>query len=257
MAIQLDLAKSKERLKLDLTKAGIAPDLQVEICFDLDVSGSYEDLHNDGTTERLVARLAPWGLVLDPDKKLDVFTFSDGDTHVHHVGFVDETNYNGFVRERIIDRVPGWRGGTDYAPVLKRNLEHFGWVQTHVSSVHPKQGFLSGLFGRRSRTVAQSPVEAVRRKSLVLFNTDGDNSDEHETIRLFRRMQDERLGVYVVFIAVRQSKRDNFSFIRRLADEYSNCGLLVIENISEWVHLPDSDINQQILTDELVQWLKN
>ena len=43
MALQMNLDKSATSLKLALSKAGVAPDIQAEISMDIDVSGSYYD----------------------------------------------------------------------------------------------------------------------------------------------------------------------------------------------------------------------
>ena len=84
MALQLDLKKAAKSLRLSLDKAGIAQDVTAEVIIDIDVSGSFEDEHEDGTTELLLTRLVPWGLTFDPDRKLDVFTFSNGAGSVHN-----------------------------------------------------------------------------------------------------------------------------------------------------------------------------
>ena len=255
MAIQLDLTKSAQKFRLDLTKQGVGADLTAELCFDLDVPGSYTQFHLNGTTNLLVARLTPWGMALDPDRKLDVFAFSNDDK-VTHVGFVNADNYANFVQRRVINKLPGWRGGTDYAPVLVRNLQTFGWIPEEETA--PAGGGLIGrLFGHQSVVKPQPIVSAPQRKSLVLFNTDGENSDRVNTNALFARMQAERMGVYVMFIAVKQSKDDDFSFIQRMADKYDNCGLVIIENPTQWVQLSDDAINAQLLTPELVGWLKS
>ena len=76
MALQLDLNKSAETLRLSLDKAGIAAGIKAELIFDMDVSGSFEHEHEEGTTGKLIARLVPYGMVLDPDGRMDVSTMS-------------------------------------------------------------------------------------------------------------------------------------------------------------------------------------
>ena len=113
MALQLNLEKSKAALQLCLHKAGVTQPPVMDMGVLLDVSGSFEDEHQDGTTNRLLTRLIPWGLTFDPDGKLDVTTFSHGERHVHRVGSVTAANYADFVQRQVIGRVPGWNGGIE------------------------------------------------------------------------------------------------------------------------------------------------
>src|SRR4051812_26480201 len=121
MPLQLNLQKSAQALRLNLAKRGIVAPPQADLAFNMDVSGSFEDEHRDGLTQTLLTRLVPWGMVFDPDKKLDVFTFSDGPDHVHHVGDITEATVDSYIENRIIGRVPGWCRGTDYSYVLEAN----------------------------------------------------------------------------------------------------------------------------------------
>ena len=86
MALTLNLQKSSSTLKLSLQKSGIHSMPVLDMAMVLDVSGSFEDEHLDGTTTDLLTRLAPWGLTFDPDKKIDILTFSNGAASAHLVG---------------------------------------------------------------------------------------------------------------------------------------------------------------------------
>ncbi len=252
MGLQLDLQKSATSLRLSLEKAGLATLPDMEVCFDLDVSGSYEDEHKDGITNDIMTRLVPWGLVFDPDKKLDVFTFSNGRAHAHYVGEVTGENYDGYVRRYIIGKVPGWNGGTTYADVLRKNLQHFGWIAESAEAPQKR-----GMFGKWSGSSAPAPVaESLKpRKAIVLFNTDGDNSDQRETDALFAEMEAEGYGIYVNFIAV-SNQGGRFPFINRMADKYNNVGITVIRDVRRWVQKSDDEINAELIGPELVEWLK-
>lgn len=246
MALQLDLTKSAEKLRLDLTKATGREPPEAEVCFDLDVSGSYIDMHMSGVTTKLMSRLIPWGMVFDPDQKLDVYTFSGGPAH--YVGEITAANREDYVQRNIVRKVPNWDGGTIYVPVIRSNLERFGWIAQQGGVA--KSGLFGRIFGR-----AGNVVEPVKRRSLVLFNTDGENRDKGATERLLQEMQDNEYRVYIQFIAVCQSGSD-FSFLERMADKFRNCGLVIIEDIYTWVDLSDDAINQQFITDELVEWMR-
>lgn len=133
MTLQLDLQKSARTLRVSLEKAGVAADVKAELIFDMDVSGSFEHEH-EGTTSRLIERLVPYGMELDPDGRMDVFTFSDGKRSVHHVGTVAPDDCRGYIVRNVVKRVPGWNGGTTYSYVLERNLQHFGWLPAEAGA---------------------------------------------------------------------------------------------------------------------------
>ncbi|MGT2467576.1 hypothetical protein ACVOMV_25960 (plasmid) [Mesorhizobium atlanticum] len=59
MPIQLDLHKSARNLRLSLDKAGVAAGIRAELVFIIDVSGSFEHEHEEGTTSLLLQRLVP------------------------------------------------------------------------------------------------------------------------------------------------------------------------------------------------------
>lgn len=252
MAITLDLNKAEEKLRLSLGKAGIITPPQVDLAFNLDVSGSFDDEHRGGQTNDLLVRLVPWGMVFDPDKKMEVFTFSDGPSHVHHVGDVTSDTCDDYVRLKIIERVPGYNGGTDYSYVIERNLEHFGWKPT-TSAVQPKRRIFGGLFGGGKSAPDQS---AAKKRSIVIHVTDGDNSDKERTIQVLAKSEERGDAVYFLFLGV-SNQNARFPFIDRLGERFGNVGFVPISHVGKWVKQSDDDINQALLGDELLAWLKS
>ncbi|MBF6599100.1 MAG: VWA domain-containing protein [Dehalococcoidia bacterium] len=247
--LSLDLNKSAQAIRLNLDKAGVRPDVKAELIFDIDVSGSFEHEHEEGTTSRLVERLVPYGMVLDPDGKMDVFTFSDGEHHVHYVGVVTPDDAEGYLRRRVVDRVPGWGGGTTYSYVLERNLEHFGWLPQRQRD----QGILSRFFGRPAREQA-SPEQ---KRSLVLFVTDGENheSDEARTVQVLEESQRRGDRVYFLFLGFCDTNPD-FRFIREAAQRFDNTGALIIQDLRGFIALSDDELSARLLAPELIAWLK-
>lgn len=257
MALVLDLNKAKQTLVLDLQKAGITNIPSVDVAFDLDVSGSFDDEHKDGSTNAIVARLIPWGLLLDPDKKIDMFTFSNGERNAFYVGEVNDRNYHNYVQENIINKVPGYNGGTDYHYVLRKNLEHFGWLAPEITAAQPRSGGLFGrMFGGGHAQPAAAPVSAAaKRKSLVLFGTDGENTDKVETRELLREMERRGDQMYVQFFAF-SNQGGQFRFLQDIADEFSNTGLHICRDIPAFLRMSDEEINQILIQQELIDWLK-
>lgn len=247
MALQLNLKKSAETLRLSLDKAGVAPGLKAELIFDMDVSGSFEHEHEEGTTSKLIERLVPYGMVLDPDGQMDVFSFSHGKENVHHVGTVTPNNCENYIIRNVIDKVPGWKGGTTYSYVLERNLQHFGWLPREQSG-----GFLSRFFG-----VSRDEPAAVKKRSVVVFVTDGENdaSDLDRTIQVLEASERRGDQVYFLFMGACEHAVD-FGFLRTIAQRFKNTGVVIVRDLDGFVELSDEELNAQLLGPELLQWLR-
>lgn len=248
MALQLNLKKSAETLRLSLDKAGVAPGLKAELIFDMDVSGSFEHEHEEGTTSKLIERLVPYGMVLDPDGQMDVFSFSHGKENVHHVGTVTPNNCENYIIRNVIDKVPGWKGGTTYSYVLERNLQHFGWLPREQSG-----GFLSRFFG-----ASRDEPAAVKKRSVVVFVTDGENdaSDLDRTIQVLEASERRGDQVYFLFMGACEHAVD-FGFLRTIAARFKNTGVVIVRDLDGFVELSDEELNAQLLGPELLQWLRN
>lgn len=245
MALALNLEKSAKALVLSLEKAGIkVPEL--ELGFGMDVSGSFDDEHQDGTTDALLTRLVPWGLTFDPDRKLDVFTFSDGAHSVQDVGAVDGNNYSGFVQREIIG-VKGYNGGTAYSHVIERFLTHFGWIDTVK-----KAGLFGKLMGKKDEVIT-----GARKRSLLIIATDGDNNehgDKDRTRRVLRESEERGDQVYILFLGI-SNQGSTFPFLEDLGDEFSNTGFVAIQDLRKFIALSDEAINEHLISDELLKWL--
>lgn len=250
MAIVLNLQKSQTALKLCLQKSGIVKPPVVDVAVVLDVSGSFKDEHEDGTTNDLLTRLVPWGATFDRDHKLDLITFSDGARSAHLVGEVTPDNYQGYIAREVIGRVPGWGGATDYSYPIERALQQFGWLAA------PDESAAGGLFGRlfgRGRSNAATP-QTARRSSLVIFITDGDNHDKPRTRQVLRESQARGDGVYFLFLGV-SNQGSRFPFLEAIGDEFDNTGFVAIRNLRAFVQQTDDDLNGQLLGPELLRWL--
>lgn len=245
MALKLNLEKSKSTLKLSLEKSGILTMPRLDMALFMDVSGSFEDEHLEGVTTDLMTRLAPYGLSFDPDKKLDIFTFSNGAASAHQVGELTESNYEDYVRRHIIGRVPGWNGGTDYSHVLELGLKAFGWIPTETR----KAGFFGRMLGQKDE------APKARKRSLFFFVTDGDNQDKERTARILRESEARQDEVYVLFLGV-SNGGGHFEFLERIGDMFGNTGFREIADVRAFVRKTDEDINAFLLDDELVGWLK-
>lgn len=244
MALTLDLNKSQQALVLNLAKVGVTETPQVNVAFVMDVSGSFDDEHREGVTNDLLTRLIPWAALFDPDQKMEVYTFSNGARNVHHAADVSAKNYEGYVKREIIG-CPGYMGATDYSYVLERVLSDFGW-----GPEKPK-GLLSRLFGGGA-----APAPAAKpRQTLIFFVTDGESADEARTTELLTASQTRGDGVYFHFLGV-SNQSAKFPYIQRLGKQFDNVGFTAVNRVRQWVQQPDDAINQSLISDELVAWLK-
>ena len=245
MPITLNLQKSQSSLKLSLEKKGILTLPVLDMAVVMDVSGSFADEHQDGVTTDLMTRLAPWGLTFDPDKKLDVLTFSSSPASAHKVGELTEHNYEGYVRNNIISKVPGWCGATDYSYVLELALKEFGWIPTEAK----KAGFFGKMMGKKDQE------SKTKKRSLVLFVTDGDNNDKARTMQVLRESEARKDEIYFMFLGIANGG-GRFEFLEKIGDAFGNTGFREIKNIRQFVQMSDEEINSFLLDDELVNWLK-
>ena len=100
-------------------------------------------------------------------------------------------------------------------------------------------------------------VPVARRRSLVLFNTDGGNSDRDRTMRILEESEKRKDEIYFLFIAYADPRRrPDFSFLNEIGDRFGNTGTVVITDLEKFTNLPDEQLNEQLLGDELVGWLK-
>jgi hypothetical protein len=244
--VAIDLKKSADVLRVSLTKRGLTKAPSAKLAFILDVSWSFEIVHRDGKTQALLKRLVPWGIVFDPDQQLDMFSFSSSADNAHHVGVITPDTCDGYIQKDIINRVPGWKCGTDYSYVLELALRHFGWIP---NAPKPSGG---GIFGGARKPSAQTIVE--RKKSIVLFVTDGDNNDHDRCRKVLKESETRRDDVYFIFICI-SNGGSRFAFLQKIADEFSNTGFTYIPNIDDFLKLTDDQVNDLLIGDELIAWL--
>ncbi|MBN9529852.1 MAG: VWA domain-containing protein [Alphaproteobacteria bacterium] len=246
--LSLDLNKAAQRLRLSLDKAGVAADIKADLIFDIDVSGSFEHEHEEGTTSQLIERLVPYGMVLDPDGAMDVFTFSRGAGTAHRVGTVTPADSEGYILRNVVERVPGWKGGTTYSYVLEENLRYFGWLPQEPGLLD----IVSRFFGGDDR-----PRYREKKKSIVIFVTDGENEtdDEARTMKVLADSQARGDNVYFLFIGACEHNVD-FRFIRSVAARFKNTGVVIIRDLEAFVEQSDDEISAALLGSELINWLK-
>jgi len=259
--LSLDLNKSTAAFRLSLEKAGVAPGIKAELIVIMDVSGSFEHEHEEGTTSILLERFVPLAKVLDPDGKFDLITFSDGGGSVHHLGTIDESNARNYIVDYVVDRVGGWKGGTTYSFPLEEALRVLGWMPYPAGrDPQRKPRFWESLFGMSPERKAEVEKPRPKKRSIVLFVTDGENDpgdgygDKRRTKQILRASQERGDQVYFLFIGA--CEHEEFDFVEELADEFKNTGIVMATDPEEFANLPDEQLIDKLLDPELVAWLK-
>lgn len=209
------------------------PSVRAQVMMDLDVSGSAQHLFESGQMQDAFQRVLPIGIIFDDNKEIDVFTFQSGNA-IHHVEEnATQLNFEKYVDKQILRNpdVPLW-GGTDYAPVLKANLEAAGFY---------KGGFFSG---KKLQRYSKSGMPAI-----IYFFTDGENYDQRATTQLLQDCQDAETQAYFMFVGIGNA---NFSYIEALGDKFDNTGFVNIRDLSK---IKDDTIYDLLLPEELCTWL--
>jgi hypothetical protein len=235
MALQLNTQKSTSALKLSMAKKNIAiPAMDVK--FVLDVSGSFHDEHEEGLTNDFLTRVIPWALVFDPDKQMEVYTFSDGASSANLVGSVNESNYPNYVQREIIRNVPGYGHGTDYSFVLQVIAE--------------KKQASSSLIGKVSSWFGKKAEPVIQKRSIVFFVTDGENSDHQATRSILSQMNDQ----FIIFVGMNNDRNASFPHLEQYAGK-ENVSYVRVTDINSFNNLSDEDLYDKFLSDKLLNWI--
>lgn len=242
--MKFDLEKEVKNARFVLDKKGI-PDVKAQVACALDVSGSAQGLFTSGKMQEAFQRILPIGLLFDDNKEVDVFTFCDGRNVAHISSPATEKNYSGYIKSEILNgrNIPLW-GGTDYAPVIKKTLEDFGFYQKTVE----KGGWLSAkkeVITLSSKSLSGFPV-------VLYFFTDGQSYDEAASTALLKECQDKGVQLYVHFIGI--GNASYFRFIEKLGDKFDNVGFLNVSDINKLAD--DEAIYEKLIPEELVTWFK-
>lgn len=232
------IEKEVEKVRFVLEKRGIDHVVRARVGLNLDVSGLMKELYQQGVVQRVVERVLPLGLACDDDGEIDVWGFSNA---AALACVATRENYSGIVEQEMLDgdlEHVLW-GGTEYAPAIQANLNHYGLLTS------PTGGFFRRLFG-----IQQTP--AVSLPVINYFLTDGENSDERAALDLFEQIEQKEAQIYYQLIGVGNAK---FQFLRQAAERFPNVGFLAVTDLTTFV--ADDGIYEQLLPKELCAWLKH
>lgn len=214
----IDLNKRAEKVGIILEKRNIK-NVPCQVKLGIDRSGSMDHLYSNGTVQDVVERILAISLNVDMDQTVDVWAFHNDSIPVKTVTVPLIENY---VRTEIVNKVRA--GGTSYAPCMK----------DIANSAAPSKGFLG--FGKK----AADPT-------LAIFITDGENDDRSAAEKVLKDSQSS--NIYWLLVGI--GRGGDFSFIKRMGDQYPNVGFVFIEDVSS---IDDEDMYELLLNDELASW---
>ncbi len=229
MAINLE--KRAEAVGIVLAKRNVVKAPTVRVGAALDISGSTKQMYNKGVIQETVDRLLAIAMKFDDNGQIDMWSFTDGFDRLQTATARDYGNY---VARHILGNVEVTKwGATSYAPVIK------DMVRFYFGGLDPL-AFFGNLFGAKPAAAPQP--------AMILFITDGANSDHEETAAILREC--ERKNVYFQMVGV--GPASEFGFIKQMAHELPNVGFVNFSSLE----IPDDVIYEALISEEFCSWVK-
>lgn len=172
----------------------------------------------------------PVSLWLDSDKRLPIITLGEFSESTGEIS--KETWAIDFVERQIAPLRSYMSGDTLYAKAIEFFLT-------------------SAEFVKRGK--AWSSSKKKPRYCIVI--TDGDNNDKAETLALLQQLNTLAYAPYFQFIGV--GKKENFSRIKKQADDLNHVGFLGADTFGQFANMTPEETIQMFLTKEACNWLKN
>lgn len=242
------LEKAVEKTRFVLEKKQVK-NIKAHIVIDLDVSGSTQDMYNQGLFQKAFQQVLPIGILFDDNQEVDTFTFNNDDNYDHIVPNATKDNYSDYISKYILknNAIKKW-GGTNYAPVLRANIDEFKFEREVKTTT--KRFF--GLFNSTKNENKLNSTSESGYPVIVFFFTDGENSDKPEALNLIKNCEDNNLNIYFQFIGI--GGTCNFPFLAMLANQFTNTGFVNIIELEKAVD--DDSFTNLLLNDKLCNYLK-
>jgi hypothetical protein len=211
----VDLVKKinlhKQNVSIVLEKRGLAG-RNVRVKFAIDQSGSMGRQYRDSTVQDTVERLYAAALKMDDDGDLEVWSFN---TNSYRKPAVNMSNVDGYVFNNIY-----CTGGTNYAPVM-------------------------------SDIIRDCVAEESDAPALVIFITDGDNSDPDAAEKIIKEASST--PIFWQFVGIGS---EEFRFLKQI----DNMGGRVVDNanffaLNDLRDIGDIELYQRLL-GEFPDWIK-
>lgn len=219
----IDMSKSAQSLNkvlINMSKDSKVNmnDHVARVALAMDYSGSMSNLFSNGSVQDVVTRLLPIALKFDDNGELESWLFSNGFDRLNAVTI---RNYKNYVK-KVMMRSGMNMGGTNYAPVLEDMVHYY-------------------------KNIEPSEIPAF-----IIFITDGENWDEHETNEIIRELS--AYNMFVQFIGIGD---ENFNYLKKLDDlkgrKHDNTGFTAVKDMNR---MSDEELYTEILR-QYIDWLNN
>lgn len=222
--MKIDMSKHAENLEtvlIDMSKSGKTnmTNHTARVALAMDYSGSMGNMFANGSVQDVITRLLPIAIKFDDNGELESWLFSDGH---ERMAPVTASNYEGYVKN-VMMQAKMYMGGTNYAPVLKDMVKYY--KDKHPSTI----------------------------PSFIMFITDGDNWDEHETNEIVRELSN--YNMFVQFVGI--GNGSSFNYLKSLDDmpgrKHDNTGFIAVKDMNKMD-------DQRLYTEMLRQyndWINN
>lgn len=206
----------KETVNLLCLSKNIAPEQKARVSVVMDYSGSMSNLYKNGTVQAVLERLLPIAMQFDDNGEMELWLFDDSFRRLPNITL---KNFYGYVDKEIMSK--NWHMGcTEYAPIMKDVFKKY---------------------------MVEEPDDIP---NLVLFITDGNNSDAPETRRTITK-----LAEYPIFWQFVGIGGNRFTFLEAL-DELDG---RYVDNanffpLNDFAQIEDNDLYGRLL-EEYPNWL--
>lgn len=243
MSLQFNLDKSTQALQFKLQKRSVATINPLQVTFVHDVSGSFDDEHRDGYTQKLLNRFVPFANLFDKNKTMESFAFSSSATQLTDVTV---NNYSDYVSKHVIG-CSGYGRGTAYHTAIELIVNSLKQESSSVTS----GGFLGGLFGKKKEVQSTE-----QEKYLHFFLTDGESQTETQDLRTINDLLGREGNHFIVFLSVAPRKlyflETNYS--NHKYTDYHNFTKQQLQNIDQ---LTDDELYDMLLSPQLIEWMNS
>ncbi len=221
----LNLNKEQSLKQLNLRKESIQSlclekkelnGLIARVCMVMDFSGSMDWLYDNGRVQEVIERLLPVAMQFDDNGVMEAWIFSND---YHRIKDISLENYYDYIRnERLVQKYD--MGGTYYAPVIEDVCRKY---------------------------INEEPADIP---TLVLFITDGDNSDKDRTTSAIT--QASYYPIFWQFVGIGNS---SFRYLEKL-DEMEgrfidNANFFSVDDLA---NMSDNDLYHKLL-GEYPDWI--
>lgn len=244
----IKLAKRTEQVGIILAKRGLTKVPPVRVGAQFDVSGSAEHFYTSGVMQETIDRLIPVAMKFDDNGELDAWLFHHG--VLPQLPTITESDEGTYVNSTILKQRGLW-GSTNYAPALSEAVNFYFGASAQATPVKKSFSF-GGMFGGKKEASLSTATSqpASKLPAMVLFLTDGSNSDPREAEQVFASAERNNTPVYFNMIGIGDASY--FRFIEEMADKYGNVGFTNMNDLT----MTDDQLYDKIVNQEFVDWVK-